>query len=209
MTAHATGWPLPSKHSHKVSLLRMQWLLHLNVNKLDALYLMTVMERKVLLFKIYIEFFTDAIIVKYLGENITVKIFFTDMTTLFISACKSWIIYLHEAIYSIIKLQQILVDVLGKVFTWSYLLEVSIGLNFFLQIYSLLLAAVWKCFYKHSFELELQTSFLITRDEKLPSLFAVWMRFYERDSHLTVDKPGYLIASCELSWQLCILYFCC
>lgn len=70
MTAHATtGWPLPSKHSQKVSLLRMWWLLHLDVNKPDALYLMTVMERKVLIFKIYTEFFTDVIIVKYLGKK--------------------------------------------------------------------------------------------------------------------------------------------
>lgn len=75
-------------------------------------------EKSILLFKIYTEFFTDAIIVKYLGKNTTVKIFFTDIPTLFTSACKSWIIYLHEAIHSI-QLQQILVDVLGKVFTWS------------------------------------------------------------------------------------------
>lgn len=67
----------------------MGWPLHLNVKKSDALHLMTVMERKVLLLKIYTEFFTDAIIVKYVEKNITVNIFFTEMPNLFISACKS------------------------------------------------------------------------------------------------------------------------
>jgi len=133
------------------------------------------------------------------------NLFFADKPTYFSPACKSWITYLRVAIY-FVRLQQILTVVLRYFFTWACRYRITC---FSLDTYPIINWSL-KVLYEHCFEMVLLTLFFRPKMMKnCQAALVAKMTFYEWDIRLTIDKPGHLVTSCELSWQLRILCFWC